>query len=415
MVSILPVSARETGSLFASWQDGYLDIHHINTGRGDACFIVFPDGTTLLVDAGDMSETHPRTLSERTSPKRPDNSKTAPEWIAAYIKKYSPKDKPTPTHLDYALITHYHDDHFGEADSTRKIYNPGNYQLTGITEVGTLVPIGKLVDRDASFPINLHDTKVQQEFIARGDNYSMIETLCEYWKFIEYQGKKNGMLHESFKVGSKSQFHLIYDTLNYKNFTVQNLFSDGEIWDGFGPGKYKLYRVGEYPGENPLSCGIRIDYGKFTYYTGGDINGNDGFGQTDINSMESNVAPVIGPVDVATFNHHGNRDSQNEYYVRTLRPRVWVQQSWSSDHPGHDVLRRVLSEKLYPGERDLFATSMLESNILVIGSAITNGYKSLSGHVVVRVYPGGDHYSIFVLSDETSETKVLKHFDYESR
>lgn len=63
--------------------------------------------------------------------------------------------------------------------------------------------------------------------------------------------------------------------------------------------------------------------------------------------MESHIAPVVGPVDVATLNHHGNRDSQCTEYVRTVRPRVWIQQNWSSDHPGEEVLRRITSKELY--------------------------------------------------------------------
>lgn len=73
------VIGQERGEQLAPWQKGMLDIHHINTGRGDATFMIFPDGTTLLVDAGDMSETHPRTLSARNAKAMPNNSKTAPE------------------------------------------------------------------------------------------------------------------------------------------------------------------------------------------------------------------------------------------------------------------------------------------------------------------------------------------------
>ena len=51
-----------------SWEEGMMDIYHINTGRGDAAFAILPDGTTLLIDAGVMSETHPRTLSARNAP-----------------------------------------------------------------------------------------------------------------------------------------------------------------------------------------------------------------------------------------------------------------------------------------------------------------------------------------------------------
>ena len=32
-----------------AWQKGYMDIHHISTGRGDCNFMIFPDGTTMMV------------------------------------------------------------------------------------------------------------------------------------------------------------------------------------------------------------------------------------------------------------------------------------------------------------------------------------------------------------------------------
>ncbi len=139
-----------------AWEPGFLDIHHINTGRGDAAFMVFPDGTTMLVDAGDMSETHPRTTSSRNAKLVPNRSKTAPQWIVDYIDQFLPKRQERK--LDYALITHYHDDHFGEIDSLRKIA-PGGYQSTGIMEVGTIIPIKKLIDRGFESPINLKDPK----------------------------------------------------------------------------------------------------------------------------------------------------------------------------------------------------------------------------------------------------------------
>ena len=38
------------------WSKGTLDIHHISTGRGPAFFYILPDGTRLLVDAGDLGD-----------------------------------------------------------------------------------------------------------------------------------------------------------------------------------------------------------------------------------------------------------------------------------------------------------------------------------------------------------------------
>lgn len=31
-----------------------MEIHHIYTGRGECVFCIFPDGTNMLIDAGDI-------------------------------------------------------------------------------------------------------------------------------------------------------------------------------------------------------------------------------------------------------------------------------------------------------------------------------------------------------------------------
>lgn len=397
---------------FPSWEEGVMEIHHINTGRGDVAFCIFPDGTTLLVDAGDTSETHPRTMSIRNVPLTPNRSKTAPEWIVHYIHQFFPKNKPEQ--LDYAMVTHYHDDHFGEMDSTRTLFKKGSYFLTGITEVGHYLPIKMLLDRGDDFPIDLKETSIQER-LNKNDSYKMIHTLENYWKFIKYQNTQNGLVHKTLKAGSKNQIVLKNNPNGFPKFSVQNISVNGKIWTGEKENYFNLYKEGEYPGENPLSTGIKITYGRFNYFTGGDISGVNAFGNTDFNSMESHIAPVVGPVDVATLNHHGNRDSQNAFYVRTIRPRVWIGQTWSSDHPDNNVLRRLLSKKLYPGERDLFSTAMLPANKNVIGG-LMNRYKSLQGHVVVRVYEKGAKYDVYVLNDQSEEREVLtKHGPYESR
>lgn len=397
---------------FPSWEEGIMEIHHINTGRGDAAFFVFPDATTLLVDAGDTSETHARVLTVRNAPLTPNRSKTAPEWIVDYIDQFSPlKFKKQ---LDYAIITHYHDDHFGELDPDRTTHKKGDYALTGIMEVGSHLPIKMILDRGSSFPVNLKDTEVQEK-LNKIDDYGMIPTLKHYWKFIDYHAKNNGMVHRTLNVGSDSQIVLKKSPVNYPNFSVRNIAVNGRIWTGVGNHHYNLFAEGEYPGENPLSTCIKISYGEFDYFTGGDINGINAVGGTNLNSVESNIAPVVGAVDMATLNHHGNRDSQNAYYVRTIRPRVWIQQNWSSDHPGEEVLRRITSTDLYPMERDIFSNVMLQPNKDVLGDKV-NIYKSQEGHIVVRVYNLGANYEIYILNDKSEKREVLaKYGPYKSR
>ena len=57
LVSALLVSACGGADVLAPWREGYLDIHQISTGRGNATFMILPDGTTMMVDMGDLGDT----------------------------------------------------------------------------------------------------------------------------------------------------------------------------------------------------------------------------------------------------------------------------------------------------------------------------------------------------------------------
>ncbi len=408
--------SQNPGDDLPPWNPGMMDLHHIQTGRGDAAFYVFPDGTTMIVDAGDMSETHPRITSPRNTPPVPDASKTTGEWIVDYIRQFHPKGKDAV--LDYAMITHFHDDHMGEIDHTSKKSKWGEYYITGITEVGEHIPIRKLIDRgypDYDFPHDMKSQEYRSAMLARKDHYDSTTTftLEQYWKFISSQAEKRGLVGEQFKAGSNTQIKLLYKEPDYPSFEIRNICGNGLAWTGWGEESIAMVPQDilagtQVPGENSLSNAIKITYGNFNYFTGGDIAGNNGLGEGDWQSVESQVAPVIGPVDVATLNHHGNRDSQSPFYVRTLRPKVWIGQTWSSDHPGDDVMRRIASKELYPGDRYLFSTAMLEANHLVIGDRIDRIYESTHGHVVVRVLNGGEEYMVFVLDECSPERKIKK-------
>ncbi len=126
--------------------------------------------------------------------------------------------------------------------------------------------------------------------------------------------------------------------------------------------------------------------------------------------METPIAKAIGEVDVAIMDHHGNRDAMNETFVKTLKPRVWIGQTWSADHPGREVLLRMTTTYLYPDQRDLFSTNMLEANRLVIGPLIDRSYKSQQGHIVVRVMPGGQSYYVVILDDTRRDMPVKAVF-----
>lgn len=381
-----------------AWEKGNLDIHFISTGRGNSIFILMPDGTTMLIDAGDLNQD-----SERLTPRVPDSSKTPGQWIADYILDFHPQKKQAK--LDYVLITHYHDDHIGIFSPQSEKNGEGGYQLSGITGVASIIPIKKIIDSGNDFRPTGEDV---DSFFAN--------QIKEYRNFIQKQEKTKGVQYEKFKVGSESQFRLINDSNAFPEFVVKNLFSNGVI-AAVSDSSVAItkYRSGDLPPENDLSSGIRISYGLFDFYTGGDIPGIGHTGTPDTESMESLVAPVIGNVDVATLNHHGNRNSQNEFYVRTLQPRVWIGQSWTIRHPGEEVLRRIMSPYVYPGERDLFANALHPVNERYLGERLVNHYKSTNGHIVVRVYPGGNQYDVFILDDQSADRFVTARYSYRSK
>ncbi|WP_128546318.1 MBL fold metallo-hydrolase [Larkinella soli] len=411
--------AQTIGRPLNPWQEGSVEIHFIHTGRGNCSFFILPDGTTFLVDPGEQDPTDPRTLSARQTPLVPDYTKRPYEWIADYIRQYMPAGRPPE--LDHVLITHYHDDHYGHLYAGAPYDTAGRYYKTGITGLGSELPIRHLMDRGATYPYDFRSEAVRKRFQESKDGREVMATLDNYWKFLEVQQKRSRMRYEVFKVGSNRQIAMVRNPQRYPAFSITNTYSNGDVWTGqevkhiFPDFRDAAPNVPR-PGENQVSCGFRLSYGPFDFYTNTDISGMAELGLPDWYNVESKVAPYLGEMDVITTNHHANTDAMNVDYLRALKPRVIIQEVWSSDHPGHDAFRRMTSRWVYPGERDLFATAMLEANKTVIGPALENTYKSTEGHVVVRVEPGGRQYRIFVLNHRSRGREVLKEFGpYQSK
>ena len=134
--------------------------------------------------------------------------------------------------------------------------------------------------------------------------------------------------------------------------------------------------------------------------------------------MESAIAWAVGPVDVHALNHHGFRDAANAFFLSVLQPRVHILAVYASSHPGADVMRRLLSPDTYPGPREIFLTNGVwegrrpnmvqlfgeEDAEWLVGQIAAAACSQ--GHVVVRVEPGGDRYSVLVL-DDRNENRIV--------
>lgn len=232
------------------------------------------------------------------------------------------------------------------------------------------------------------------------------------WRLLNVTGSGAACTWNAWKQGGTTKSGCSSNLGEYPLFSVRNVKVNGTIWTGEDDNTFEYFQPEEVLdehgrfNENPLSLALKISYGDFDYFTGGDVTGAQGLGEPWWFDVETPVAKAVGEVDVLTLNHHGNRDATNANFLRALRPRVIVQQSWVSDHPGGEVLQRMISRYLYPGPRDIFATNMLEETKAAVGPWLTNAYKSMQGHILVRVSPGGAEYFVYIL-DDTSERLLV--------
>lgn len=387
------VSCREkAGSIYKGWKAGEMEIHHISTGRGESNFIILPDGTSLLIDAGDY---YPANYDKK-SVARPDTSRLAGEWIARYIERVNPeKDK-----VDYLLVSHFHDDHIGDMNIRNKHPRQKDFTEVGINQVGQFIRFSKIFDRGYpgyDYPLAVHDKNVD-----------------EYIKYTQWAREKKGTAMEKFIVGKKDQIQMTKAPLKYAGkCSIRNLCANAEVWTGKGEESVRYYdanpaNIKGYQNENTLSIGLLINYGPFKYYTGGDLSGRvlDAAGK-DI-GLEEKVAKLCGPVDVCKGNHHGYLDAMTEGFVRNIAATVYVLPVWDYYHINDVTMNRMASQQLYPGERKVFATDIQEA--VKKDFAHASWMDTLApeyGHVVIKVEKGGKRYWVYILSNE-NESNTIK-------
>lgn len=400
-VSLLPVTAGAaapqipvTGQQFLSqWQEGYLDIHAIATGKGDATFLILPDGTRMLIDSGDMTGVQSKGWN-MTHP-LPYDGRTPGQWIAKYILDFS-RGFSEPEKLDYFLLTHFHADHFGHKNALR----PGpDYGLAGIMEVGEQIHFDKIVDR--GYPSYDFPSKAAVERAGEG-------SIGEYIKFVKWQVANKGTKAEQFQIGSRKQFPLTHNPAKYKDsFKIRNIAANAHVTTGKGLGKRPMYTKDEDPekfDENMFSTVFRLDYGKFSYYYGGDIPGNNWPTKAKFNrDYESIIAPFVGAVTAMKADHHATRDSSNPYFLWVTRPDVIVIPASESKHPWKDTFDRY-NDPQAKGRRMLFVTS--DAGREQIGEERWAKFPP-TGHVVIRVYEGGKAYQVFVLNASSGSYEIL--------
>lgn len=390
LVSALIISACRGTDGLTPWHEGYLDIHQISTGRGNATFMILPDGTTMMVDAGDQGDT--THFRQEVMPAVPSSELSPAQWIARYVRHFS-RPLCNDAKVDYMLITHYDSDHIG-------IHGKG-----GVMELDSLLHIEKIVDRGYDYPT----PELAMQMNRR--------TLPGYLRTMEARASR-GLGYEKFIVGSDTQFAL--RSRPRDDFRIRNIYANGQLWigEGFQTRDIVIGEGEEYEenlkamNENRLSCTINISYGDFDYHSGGDIQGSSPNSTRPWRNVEKFVGEFIGETDVVLANHHAYSDAMYEPFVKAVTPQVCIIPVWDYYHPQPAPLNNMLRcgiDEGHPAVRDsvnyVFAAGMVGSNRERLAS---DGSLVLpDGHVVVRVYEGGDRFQVFVLDDRSLDYRVI--------
>ena len=379
-----------------AWSPGVLELHHIDTGRGNATCVLGPDGTSLLIDAGE-AHSAPETMSAA----RPDASTPAGAVVARYVQQQL--RRVGRQQLDVALMTHLHGDHVGQPVAGSPASTRGDYRLTGAGFVAEQVPVGTWIDRgwpEYRYPVAPTDLSAL--------NYmAMVRSLAAG------KGASAATELQRARAGSAAQLALRHDGSAFPQFQARVLCANGVLWTGRGEDAAPQFpplegmRAADLPDENMCSVAVLLRYGRFAYYTGGDLHGDTRFGRLPWHDMETPVAERAGAVTVATANHHGYFESCGAPMIRALRLRVWVLPTWHVSHPALSTMAALTSTELYVGERSIYAVELAPAAQLV-NERFKANLRSVSGHVVVRVEPGGEQYAVYVLDATTERARVLR-------
>ena len=387
----------KVGEPLPAWSEGCLDIHAINSGRGECTFFVLPDGTSLCVDAGEIGTSggeHPRVDA------KPDADTRAYKVYSEYIKAYLPKGD---TSMDYMLMTHFHNDHFGTTNSTyEKTTKEGKYTypLTGIMALYDEVPFDKIIDR--AFDEN---SDYVTDVPATGQDYS--GGYVYYDQFITWARDSKGLVAEKAVNGSLSQLALVNNPSGYPDFRIQINAVNGWYWNGSeSVDAYSVNRLlGKQPGENANSISFLLSYGDFDYLTSGDAGANT--------RIENNLAKSINrKIEAMKAHHHFAWKTMSATSMAIYQPTVVVSQSFYDHQPdmGHqwlcdDVDYTGTSTQAfqtawnaYSGEKHWFFTNIHPTTASTYPYEVAK-MAGMNGHVVIRVAKNAEFYYVYVLDD----------------
>lgn len=241
--------------LYGGATDERLDFYFIDVEGGAATLIVTPGGESILIDSG-----------------YPDYGGRDANRILHVIK-----DVAHLEHLDHAVVSHWHLDHYGNHAA-----------------LAAQFPIKNFWDR--GIPESLQEDKGFEERIAnyRAATQNASQTLHAGDEF-ELESPKTPL-------------------------TVRVLTASREVVANVGPANpfANLHQpVDEDPSDNAASVSLRMEFGRFSFLCCGDLTWN-------IEGKLVTPNNPVGQIELFMVTHHGLPNSNNPALVRAIDPLVAV-------------------------------------------------------------------------------------------
>jgi beta-lactamase superfamily II metal-dependent hydrolase len=318
--------------------DGALHIIHFDVGQADAMLLLY-NGKSLLIDCG----------APMTDPLRA--SRRIPRRLDALLGR---------RHLDYFMISHYHQDHFGAPGRRRNQRNPsGIFSL--IERNG--VTVDTLIDRG---PWTVNGVK--------GNSQKNYERAVRDWLASgTVRDRREVRAGDRIDLGGL-EIEIVADNANGYLDRVNSL--------------YPTFVRENPPSENDYSIGLKVRLGDFELFSAGDMSGFNvvrrfGPHSMSYNDVESHIADRVGAIEVYRVNHHGSRNSTNACFAEVLHQMVSIFSS-GPNHYGHPNL-------------GVYERLKALGDVYITGGADAESLSTLGGDVVgddveVLVSPDGSEF-----------------------
>lgn len=365
-----------------------LKIHVLSANQADAMLIIgpAPEHRTMLVDFGEPMR------PERDSEDEPiRNSTTLYPKLAKLLGTKS-------VHLDYVLISHFHQDHVGmpAKPCSNRNENTGLFALfakgPSKFSVDTLLDPG---DDDSDY------------IPKQGAIHCGVTSSYSAWK-------KSGALKQRDvpKIGTGS-IDLGKGVTVYVAAVSGRAYSgDTGLMNQLAQKHPDLYSEDQPASENDRSIAFFLRLGEFEFFSAGDLTGspqgeeNKEYSVRKFGGEKSTVYTNVesymvkrwkedgnpeSRVEVYRANHHGSGHSSNGDLARALKPAVVIYSAGPDNGYGHPSPDTV--EEFCVGETRQYVTSGIDSE------SWPSGFPSKCGTVVeddiaIYVTNGGSNYTV---------------------